>query len=60
MSVLKYQILNLKTNEIENREQEIYVVTQDGNIAAWDESQGWSTYGINQNDFEIILTEYIK
>ncbi len=48
---MKYSVFNKETKEYESHEQ--CIVTQHGEVAFWDESNGWDVYP-NQEKFEII------
>jgi len=51
---MKYMIQNKITGEfLDDR----FIVTQDGKIAQWDESQGWDDSVENQSNYIVTIVE---
>jgi len=51
MSILKYKVWNKKEKKYEANND--CIVTQEGKVAFWDESQGWSSDYAHQSDYVI-------
>jgi len=51
MNILKYKVWNKKEKKYEANND--CIVTQEGKVAFWDESQGWSSDYTDQSDYVI-------
>lgn len=54
---MKYKVFNIKENKYEDSK---CIVTQAGDIAFWDESQGWEEAcfcGMSNDDFRVVIIE---
>ena len=52
---MKYRVYNTKSEKFEDPEN--CIVTQEGKVAFWDESQGWNEYTEIHQKYYIILLE---